>query len=107
ATDAIKLALTSTQDMIGFYLSDLADADLLVRPAASANHIAWQLGHLISSEAGLLQQELPDAVYPELPAGFADRHSNKNASLESAQGLATKAQYQDLFMKTRAATIAT
>ena len=50
----------------------LSDADLLVRPAPSANHIAWQLGHLVLAEPFLIRTELPDAAYPELPAGFAD-----------------------------------
>jgi len=40
--------------MMGWYLGDLSDADLLVRPVPNANHIAWQLGHLISSEKHLL-----------------------------------------------------
>src|SRR5438034_1340308 len=66
AKEAIKTALTSTKDMIGWYLGDLSDADLLVRPVPAANHIAWQMGHLIDSESHLLGQ-LPGALYPKLP----------------------------------------
>jgi hypothetical protein len=64
AKDAIRTALTSTQNLLSWYVSDLADADLLVRPVPNANHIAWQLGHLISAEIQLLGQ-LPGAAYPE------------------------------------------
>ena len=53
--EAIRTALQSTQQMLGMYLSDLADQDILVRPVPVANHIAWQLGHLIHAEQQLLQ----------------------------------------------------
>ena len=38
--------------MLQFTLGDFSDADMLARPAPSANHAAWQLGHLIAAEAG-------------------------------------------------------
>ncbi|MCI0462717.1 MAG: DinB family protein [Gemmataceae bacterium] len=104
--EAIQSALTSTRDLLGWYVSDLSDADLLVRPAPSANHIAWQLGHLVTAESGLIKPELPDIPYPELPAGFLERHANKNASIESTEGFGTRAEYLDLFTKARNATIA-
>jgi hypothetical protein len=106
ATAAVKIALNSTHDLMNMYLSDLSDADLLVRPVPAANHIAWQIGHLIHSEKQLVIQELPDAAYPELPAGFSERHANKNAGAESTQGFATKAEYLDLLKRTHAATLA-
>ena len=102
AQDAIRTALTSTQQMLGMYLQDLSDADLLVRPVPTANHIAWQLGHLISSESRM-GRNLPGAAYPELPAGFTDRH-NKEAAAKDA-GFGTKAEYLGLFNKVRQATI--
>src|SRR6266545_4680239 len=104
--EAIQSALTSTRDLLGWYISDLSDADLLVRPAPGANHIAWQLGHLISAETQLIKPELPDTPYPELPAGFMERHANKNASAESTDGFGTRADYLDLFTKARNVTIA-
>ncbi len=106
ATDAVKLALTSTRELCNWYLSDLSDADLLMRPVPTANHIAWQMGHLISSEAHLVHEELPTAPFPELPAGFNDRHANQNAGVEATQGFGTKAEYLALFTRTRDATIA-
>ena len=79
--------------------------NILVRPVPNANHIAWQLGHLVNSESGLLKDYLPAGTYPELPAGFADRHNKSTASSDSAKGFGTKKEYLDLFNKLRSATI--
>src|SRR5208282_3362039 len=73
AKDAIKTALTSTQFLMTKYIEDLSDADLLIRPDPAANHTAWQLGHLISSEHSMGRQ-FPGASYPPLPAGWDDQH---------------------------------
>jgi hypothetical protein len=105
AMEALRIALTSTRDMLPMYLGDLSDADLLVRPVANANHIAWQLGHLIVSESRMGQQ-LPGARYPELPAGFAEQHGKEKAAQDPPRGFATKAVYLDLFNKVRGATLA-
>ncbi len=103
---AIQAALTASQHMLPMYLGDLSDADLLVRPVPAANHIAWQLGHLIAAESHLAKDGLPNAKYPALPKGFAEQHSKETAALEPAKGFATKAQYLELFNATRQATIA-
>jgi len=106
ARQAIKTALSSTQSVLGSYVGDLSDADLLVRPVPDANHIAWQLGHLISAEVMLLAKNIPQAAYPELPAGFKDRHSKAASTSDSPKGFGTKGEYMDLFTKVRNATIA-
>jgi hypothetical protein len=106
AKDAIKNALTSTQHLLGWFLSDLSDADLLVRPVPAANHIAWQVGHLILAESGMLAPYLPTAKYPELPIGFSGQHGKDTAAAEPPRGFATKAEYLDLFNRTRAVTLA-
>jgi hypothetical protein len=106
AKDAIKTALTSTQRLLAWYVSDLSDADLLVRPVPQANHIAWQLGHLIVTEYKT-KDLLPGASFPELPAGFAEQHTSQTARAEPPTGFATKAQYLDLFNKVRGASLAT
>jgi hypothetical protein len=105
AKEAIKTALSSTQNIVSWYLSDLSDADLLVRPVPAANHIAWQLGHLIQSESHLLGQ-LPGAAYPELPAGWAEQHDKSGAAMDPPKGFATKAEYLTRFNDARAATLA-
>jgi uncharacterized damage-inducible protein DinB len=106
AKDAIRTALKSTQHLVTWYLSDLSDADLLVRPAPGANHIAWQLGHLIVSETRMPGMTLPGTGYPDLPPGFAEQHGPEKAAQEPPTGFATKAQYLDLFNQVRQATLA-
>jgi hypothetical protein len=106
AKDAIKSALNSTQNMLEMFVSDLSDADLLVRPVPNANHIAWQLGHVIGSEPGIVHMELPDAAYPKLPAGFEQQHSKESAAMDPPKGFLTKAEYLALAKQVRGATLA-
>jgi hypothetical protein len=87
------------------YLSDLSDADLIIRPVPKANHIAWQLGHLIASEVQM-GQVLQGAAYPELPAGFAERHNRAASSVDPPKDYGSKADYLGLFTKVREATLA-
>jgi hypothetical protein len=103
---AIQAVLTSNLTMVPMYLGDLSDADLLVRPAPSANHIAWQLGHLISAERHLAKDCLPNAKYPALPKGFDEQHTKETAAIDPPKGFSTKAQYLELYNATRQATIA-
>jgi uncharacterized damage-inducible protein DinB len=106
-TEAIQTALRSTQFLLTSYISDLSDQDLLVRPADGANHIAWQLGHLITSEKSLVTRQLPQAKYPELPAGFAERHG-MGADVQGGEaGFSGTQQYRDLFNQVRQATLET
>jgi len=104
--DVLKNALTSTQGYLAMYLGDFTDAELLVRPVPGANHIAWQLGHVIMGEIGMVGPQLPDAKFPELPTGFAEAHDSKNATGDGPEGFLTKAEYLALFDKVRAATVA-
>jgi hypothetical protein len=105
-TEAIQGALKTTASTMDMYLGDLSDADLLVRPVPNANHIAWQLGHLISAEPYLVMLVIPDAKYPELPAGFDEKHTKDTARTDGAAAFYTKAEYLGLFKKIREATIA-
>ena len=104
--DVIRSALRSTQHLVTWFLGDLDDADLLVAPVAGANHIAWQVGHLLVAERYMISTELPDAAYPELPAGFNEQHKNDSPGREGTTGFASKATYLDLLKGTREATIA-
>lgn len=101
----VEHALKLTQQLINRSLADLTDADLLVHPAEGANHIAWQLGHLIATEQRL-GRNLTGAKFPELPAGFADKHANNANAQNATTGFGTKAEYLELFNKTREATLA-
>ena len=86
------------------YAQDLTDAELMTRPVPGMNHMAWQLGHLISSSnemlAGIGQ---PGTT---LPAGFAESHSKEAAACDDPKKFATKAVYMDLTEKVKAASLA-
>src|SRR5262249_6580140 len=101
-TQAICTALKSTQHLVTWFLGDLSDADLLVRPVPGANHIAWQMGHLINSECRALKSFTSPAV--PLPAGFEAQHNKDTANSDS--GFLSKAEYVALFNQVRQATIA-
>ena len=104
AKDAILTALSGTQSLVPMYLSDLSDADLLVRPVPGANHIAWQIGHLINSEVMLLNEQLPGVAFPKLPDGFAAAHSDKGSKADADKAFLTKDKYLALFSQVREAT---
>ena len=71
ARQALKESMDSPTMIAKAYLEDLSDADLLIRPVEGANHIAWQLGHLISSEHNMIEMVCPGSM-PALPDGFAE-----------------------------------
>ena len=58
---------------------------MLKRPAPGANHVAWQLGHLISAETRLVEAAKPGSM-PPLPEGFAERHSKDTAASDNPEG---------------------
>ncbi len=105
AKDAIRGTMGLCQTVLKTYFGDLTDAELMRRPGAGCNHLAWQLGHLIASEGSLLNMVCPGAA-AELPAGFAEQHSKETAGSDDASKFCTKQQYSDLFDKVRAATLA-
>lgn len=101
--DAIRNNYEFSQMVLTSYVSDLTDAELLTRPAEGCNHVAWQLGHLISSECNLVESIIP-GYKVELPEGFAEKHSKDNsASDDSADFLGTE-EYLALFDKIKDAT---
>lgn len=103
--DAIKQTYGFSQMVLNGYIGDLSDADLLQRPADGLNHVAWQLGHLISSEGNLLEMVAAGAA-ADLPEGFVENHSKDNAASDDASLFLTKAEYLELFQQVQAATFA-
>ena len=102
--DAIRSAWNLVDTTLQILLGDLSDADLLVRPLPNANHIAWQLGHLIAAEtrtAPLLGGQAAD-----LPAGFAEQHAAAAATQPTPEGFLSKGDYLALLGKVRAASLA-
>ncbi len=102
--DVIKNTIGMCHEVLTTYLSDLADADLMVRPVPGANHIAWQLGHLIASE----HQMLTDAGFkmPDLPEGFAESHTKETSQSNDPGKFHKKEQYLGWMAKQREGTMA-
>lgn len=101
ARAAFKETMKLTDMVVNAYLGDLSDADLLVRPQPNMNHIAWQLGHLISSEQQMLSMIGHNA--PELPAGFAAAHTKETSTSDDRAKFASKQTYLDLMARMHAA----
>ena len=102
---AIGAALSTSSMVMSSYVGDLTDEELMTRPAEGCNHLAWQLGHLISSECSLLEMVAPGAA-AELPEGFAEKHSKETVGDDEAANFCSKQEYLDLFEKVHAATLA-
>ena len=104
AKDIIRQVVEGSHMVTRMYVADLTDADLLVRSVPGANHIAWQLGHMIAGTHKMLGWLGRPA--PELPEGFADAHSRQTACVDDPAQFATKDQYLALAEKMKAATLA-
>ena len=106
AKDAIRSTANVSMMVLKSYVSDLAEADLMRRPTDGCNHIAYQLGHLISSEVHLLEMIAPGSS-AKLPEGFAEAHAKEQAGDDNPAHFRSKAEYLELMDKVRAATLAT
>lgn len=102
AKDAIQNAYGFSQMVLSSYVSDLTDEELLTRPCDGCNHVAWQLGHLIASECGLLSSVAPGFAI-ELPEGFAEKHGKENAGSDAPSDFLGKDEYMALFAKLKEA----
>jgi DinB superfamily len=91
-------------DMLKMTLDDFSDADMLVRPCPGANHAAWQLGHLIGAETGMINGCAPGTM-PELPAGFHEKFKKTTAGNEDASAFPKKGELISLIERTRARSI--
>jgi hypothetical protein len=104
AKDAIRQSIGMADMMMNKYLEDLDDDAFLVRPVHGMNHIAWQLGHLISSERGTLEGIKPGSC-PPLPEGFDAKHGKETIATNDPSQFYTKAEYLAFWKAQRAATL--
>jgi hypothetical protein len=102
--DIIRRLFGSNDHIVNEYLKDFGDAELLMRPVPEANHIAWQLGHLINAEVMLLRM-IPGTASAELPAGWADQYTADRSHADATTGYLTKAEYLDIFKRVRANSV--
>jgi hypothetical protein len=97
--------LTRNLEMLKWMLGDFTDADMLVRPTPTANHAAWQIGHLAGAESHMLQEIRPGAVPPP-PPEFASKFTKENSKLDDPKAFASKNEILEQMTKVRNATIA-
>jgi hypothetical protein len=105
AREALKISIDMGEYVGLGYLQDLSDAELMHRPAPKANHIKWQLGHLIVSENNLINQVFPGAM-PPLPAGFAEKYKKERAASDNPAQFHSKADLLAIYSQQREATLA-
>lgn len=101
---AVEANMRMSRVVLTALLSDLNDGELLVRPVPQANHIAWQLGHLISSEHMLISRVAP-GVARAFPPGWQDGYTEETAKLEEASRFERKSRYLALYDAQRQATL--
>ena len=85
------------------YLGDLPAEAFFVRPVAGMNHLAWQIGHLISVERKMVEEAKPGSS-PELPAEFDSKHAMDKHASDNAADFLTKDEYLSLWKAQRSAT---
>ena len=85
------------------YLSDLDPAAFFERPVAGMNHLAWQVGHIISVERRFMEEIKPGSS-PELPASFDAQHAKERHTSDEPGDFLTKDEYLSLWKAQRAAT---
>lgn len=103
AKQVLAATLDTSSAVLTSYFQDLSDAELMTRPGAGCNHLAWQLGHLIHSEAMLLEMVAPGAA-PQLPEGFAEQHAKEKVGDDNPANFRTKQEYLELFDQVHAAS---
>lgn len=102
--EAIQASMDISMFVLNTYLSDLSNEDLMRRPSDGSNHLAWQLGHLISSEVYLLKSICPDQEV-SLPEGFAEKHAKDTVGVDDPAAFCSKDEYLQVFQQVRSATI--
>jgi len=105
ATQMIKASIDMATFCVNSYLQDLSDDDLMIRPTDGANHIKWQLGHLIAAEHNLINQVCPGSM-PALPEGFAEKYTKETSKLDDASAFHSKEEYLKLMAEQRSGTLA-
>lgn len=87
--DLFSKNILQTKGMIGMTLADFSDADMMFRPAPTANHAIWQIGHLANSVRGMVTGCDPGVAFP-----FEDdpRFGKSKAPIDDASFFPTKAE---------------
>ena len=103
--DLLTSVLAANLEMLKGHIADFTDAEMLVRPVPTANHTAWQLGHLVGAETGMINAVAPGAVPMPSPE-FTARFTKETSKIDDAKAFPSKAEILDALSKCRTATIA-
>lgn len=98
--DLLRSGLARAWSVFEMTLDELSDAELLLRPVDGANHLAWQLGHLVASEHRLGEMITAGSM-PPLPDGFADRYTSETATDDDPTHFLGKTDYMSLYRSQR------
>jgi uncharacterized damage-inducible protein DinB len=104
AKEVIRSSFGRAQMVTAMLIGDLSDAEIMQRPVANANHIAWQLGHLIAS-VHYFGESIKAGSMPALPDGFDARHSKETAHSDDPAAFLSKDAYAGLLDQQRAALL--
>jgi hypothetical protein len=62
--DLLSKNILQTKSMIDSALADFSDADMMFRPAKTANHAIWQMGHLCNATRNMVSTCDPNVKFP-------------------------------------------
>ncbi len=102
--DVIRRSFGRSQMVTTTLLGDLSDADIMQRPVENANHIAWQLAHLIGA-LHYFGETLKPGSMPALPEGLAQQYSKETAGSDDPAAFLSKDQYTGLLDQQREAML--
>ena len=106
----ILAILERGRGMLRKHLSDFSDADMLARPAPTANHAAYQLAHLLRTTSGMVKALSPDVAVTLPPKTEGDAKgpstSNDPAQFPSKEELLTAYEGLITAITTAAGTMA-
>lgn len=101
---AVRTTLAQSDFIVNAYLADLTPKEMMARTCPGANHIAWQVGHLIQSERYLVDKVAPGRM-DSLPEGFDTRHKKDAAAIDDAGKFLSKDEYLRVAKQVREQTL--
>ena len=100
--DGVRQQFAVADFFVESYLTDLTPAEMLKRPAPGANHVAWQLGHLISAETRLVEAAKPGG--DPIAGGFCRAAPKDTAASDNPKDFLSKEEYLKLAKNVREGT---
>lgn len=83
-------------DILKLTVSDFSEQEMLMRPVPSANHAAWQIGHLIGGLAHMFGM-VDSGIIPAVLAELGGKFSGKTADIDDPGFFGSKTQLLEGF----------